>query len=73
MAWTPEETAQIKAAVLALIRGERVVTISFAGPPARQVSYGVVDLATLRAMLTEAEGTSGTATYRLASTRKGLG
>lgn len=73
MAWTLAERDQIKAAVLALATGKRAVTISYAGPPARSVDYGIADLEDLRALLAEAErDVGGGATYRLAATRKGL-
>lgn len=74
MAWTQAELDQVKAAVLALATGARVVTISYAGPPARSVSYGIVDLAQLRALQAEmTRELGGGTTYRLAATRKGLG
>lgn len=71
MAWTADEIAQIRAAVLALVTGTRVASVSYAGPPARSVSYQAADLPTLRSMLAEAEGASR-AGYRLATTRKGV-
>lgn len=74
MAWSQSDLDQVRAAVLALATGSRVVTISYAGPPARSVTYGIVDLAALRALLAEMTRELNTgATYRLASTRKGLG
>lgn len=73
MAWTQEEIAQVRAAVLALATGTRAVSVSYAGPPARSVSYGTVDLPNLRAMLADMERSAGSnPTYRLAATRKGL-
>lgn len=74
MAWTQSELDQVKAAVLALATGTRTVSISYAGPPARSETYGIVDLGSLRALLAEMTRELGTGTtYRLASTRKGLG
>jgi hypothetical protein len=74
MAWTAAEVAQVRAAVLALVTGTRVVSISYAGPPARSVSYQIADIGQLRAILAEMErSVAGTSSYRLASTRSGLG
>ena len=73
MAWSTEEVAQVRAAVLALATGSRTVSVSYAGPPARSVTYGIVELPELRALLADMErSTGGNPTYRLASTRKGL-
>ncbi|HET9063666.1 MAG TPA: gpW family head-tail joining protein [Candidatus Binatia bacterium] len=72
MAWTQAEADQIRAAVLALATGTRVASVSYAGPPARTVSYQAADLPTLRALLAEMEQSLRTSTYRLAATRKGL-
>lgn len=73
MAWTPDEVAQVRAAVLALAAGTRTVSVSYAGPPARSVSYGTANLGELRALLADMERSQGgNPTYRLASTRKGL-
>lgn len=55
MAWTPEEIAQVRAAVLDLTIGKRVVSVSYAGPPARSVQYHPADLGQLRSLLTEME------------------
>jgi len=73
MAWTADELAQVREAILALVTGARVVSISYAGPPARSVSYQIADLGQLRALLAEMQRGLGGTTYRLASTRKGLG
>lgn len=72
MSWTADELAQIRAAVLALATGTRVASVSYAGPPARSVSYQAADLPTLRAILAEAEQAQRSSNYRLAATRKGL-
>lgn len=74
MAWTQEDADAVRAAVRALATGTRVVSVSYAGPPARSVSYGIAQLGELRALLAEMQReVGGGATYRLASTRKGLG
>lgn len=73
MAWTDDEIAQVRAAILAIASGTRVVTVSYAGPPARSVTYQAADLKMLRELLAEMTGTSGDGpTYRLVGTRKGL-
>lgn len=73
MAWTQAEIEQVRAAVLALATGTRVVTVSYAGPPARSVQYGTAQLGELRDLLATMESsTSSTPGYRLATTRKGL-
>lgn len=73
MAWTKNELDQVRAAVMALATGARAVSVSYAGPPARTVSYGTVQLPELRALLADMERSQGDSpTYRLASTRKGL-
>lgn len=74
MAWSQSDLDQVKAAVLALATGTRAVSVSYTGPPARSVSYGIVDLAALRALLAEMQREiGGGTTYRLGATRKGLG
>lgn len=74
MAWTQADADAVRAAILKLVTGTRVVTVSYGGPPARSVTYQMADLQDLRAILAEIERTTGSgATYRLASTRKGLG
>lgn len=75
MAWTQEDVDAVKAAILKLATGERVVTVSYAGPPARSVTYHATDLASLRTLYSEMQGAVTAATgssYRLVTTRKGL-
>lgn len=73
MAWTTEEAASIRAAVLALATGTRVATVSYAGPPARSVQYGVADLDALRKLLAQAEASATAApTFRRAAFSKGF-
>ncbi len=75
MAWTQSELDQVRAAVLALATGARVATVSYAGPPARSVTYGTANLEELRDLLAEMEASvsnATTKTYRLATTRKGV-
>lgn len=77
MAWTQDEIDQVRAAIVALATGARVVSVSYAGPPARSVTYHATDLKTLRDLKAEMEqsaaAAAGRPTYRLAATRKGLG
>ena len=53
MAWTQADADAVRAAIVALASGTRVVTISYAGPPQRSVQYGVAELGQLRALLSE--------------------
>lgn len=72
--WTAADRDAIKAAVLDLATGKRTVTVSYAGPPARSVTYGIADLPALEALLAKVNAAvTGGATYRLGATRKGLG
>lgn len=65
MAWTQDEADQVRAAILALATGKRVVTVQYAGPPARQVQYHQTDLAELRKLLAEMEtATAGSSSGR---------
>lgn len=74
MAWTTSDADALRAAILKLATGTRVVTASYTGPPARQVSYQIGDLAKMRELLAEVDrSASGGTTYRLASVNKGLG
>jgi hypothetical protein len=73
MAWTQADADAVRAAILALASGTRVVTVSYAGPPARSVEYGAADLAELRRLLAEMERTaSGATTFRRVSFSKGF-
>lgn len=72
MEWTEAERDQVRAAILALITGQRVASVSYSGPPARSVSYEAVDLDQLRAILAEMNQSLRGSTYRLGATRKGL-
>jgi len=53
MAWTQADADAVRAAIVALAAGTRVVTVSYAGPPARSVTYGAAQLGELRALLSE--------------------
>lgn len=75
--WTQADVDKLKAAVLALASGEAVQTVSYAGPPARTVTYQSADLEKIRALLAEAvasvSASNGTRRgYRTATHRKGL-
>jgi hypothetical protein len=75
MPWTQADADAVRAAIVKLASGSRVAQVSYAGPPARSVSYHDVDLAELRRLLAEMEQAASitTSSYRLAVTRKGLG
>lgn len=72
--WTPDEIAQVRAGIIALATGTRVVTVTYAGPPARSIEYtGSGDLDKLRSLLAEMVASTAGTTYRLGATNKGLG
>lgn len=74
MPWTQADADAVRAAITKLAIGERVVSVSYAGPPARAVTYAAAQLDELRALLAEIQReVGGGATYRLGATRKGLG
>jgi hypothetical protein len=75
--WSAADIARLKAAVVALASGEAVQTVSYAGPPARTVTYQPADLTQMRALLAEMVASVNNATgarssYRYATTRKGF-
>ena len=68
--WTDEEITTLRAAV-----ASGILTVEYAGPPARRVTYQ--SLAEMRDLLAEMTASAtaeaaGGRSYRLASTRKGL-
>lgn len=69
MAWTQEDIDTLKAAVVS-----GVLTVSYAGPPARSITYqSLKEMRDLLAEMTAAVSSSTNGTpYRLAKTRKGL-
>lgn len=67
--WTTEERDQLKAAVLALATGARVVTVNYSGPPARSVTYGAASLDDLRKLLAEAEAAVGSSSNQRTTVR----
>lgn len=74
MPWTQDDADAVRAAIRKLAIGKRVVSVLFSGPPQRNVSYQMVELPTLRALLAEiTRELGGGATYRLGATRTGLG
>ena len=76
MPWTQADADAVREAILKLAAGTRVVTIKYAGPPARELTYQQADLKVLKELLAEMESVAAASTtggYRLASTRKGLG
>jgi hypothetical protein len=73
--WSPADIELVRQAVLALASGQRAVTVSYAGPPQRSVTYGTADLSQLRSLLAEMTTTAAAVAgqgYRLAATRKGV-
>lgn len=51
--WSEEDIAKLRAAIVALASGEKVQSVTYAGPPSRQVVYHATDLAEMRSLLTE--------------------
>jgi translation initiation factor 2 alpha subunit (eIF-2alpha) len=76
MAWQQADVDAVRAAITKLAIGDREVSISYAGPPARSVTYHETDLKSLRELLAQMESdlqrAAGAPTYRLGATRKGL-
>lgn len=71
--WTADEIAQVRAAVLALAAGTRTITVSYAGPPARSVTYAAADLPQLRSLLAEMERkANGKPSFRRTTYGKGF-
>lgn len=62
-AWTAEEIASVRAAIVALASGQRAASISYAGPPARSVTYVPAQLGELRALLASMEQQANTAPH----------
>jgi hypothetical protein len=66
MAWSQTDIDTLRAAV-----ASGVLSVSYAGPPARSITYQ--SLKDMRELLAEMTATSAAGTpYRLAATRKGL-
>lgn len=64
----------MQAAIRDLVIGKRVVSVSFAGPPARSVTYQMAQLKELQSVLAQINRELGTGpTYRLGATNSGLG
>lgn len=66
MAWTQADIDALKAAM-----ATGALSVSYAGPPARSITYR--SLAEMQSLLAQMQASvSGATPYRLASTRKGL-
>jgi hypothetical protein len=73
MAWTQADADAVRAAIVALATGKRVVTVEYAGPPQRSVTYAAAQLPELQDLLGQMTASLNTAPgYRIAVTRKGL-
>ena len=71
--YTQDDLTQVTAAIVALATGSRVVTVTYAGPPQRSVTYGFANLTDLRALQAEIQrDLQGTPTYRRVSFNKGF-
>ena len=72
--YTQGDLIQVTAAIMALATGQRAITVSYAGPPARSVTYGIAQLGELRALQAEiARDINGAPTFRRVSFNKGFG
>lgn len=73
MAYTAADQAAVRASIMALVRGERVVSVSVDG---QTVQYQAGDLDKLRALDSEIsrslQATTGRRSYYVISTGKGL-
>jgi hypothetical protein len=66
MAWSQEEIDKLRGAI-----ASGILTVTYAGPPARSVTYQ--SLREMRDLLAEMTASSSAGTpYRVAATRKGL-
>lgn len=66
--WTQDDLDTLKAAA-----AKGVLTVEYAGPPARKVTYQSLDAMLRLIDRMRRELNLGAPTYRLAATRKGLG
>lgn len=64
--WTEGDIATLEAAI-----GSGILSVNFAGPPARSITYQSTD-AMLKALAIMKQAVRGGSSYRLAATRKGL-
>lgn len=73
MAWMQTDADAVRAAVVALATGARVVTVSYAGPPARSVQYAAAQLDELRSLLAQMDRQlAATPSFRRVSFSKGF-
>lgn len=71
--WSEEDIATLKAAILALASGEKVQTVRYSGPPAREMTYHPVQLPEMRKLLDSiVREVRGTTTYRRVAFDKGF-
>lgn len=73
-AWSDEDRAKLKQAILDLAMGVATVRVRYDGPPMREVEYQQRNLGELRKLLADMEAGSGTAPRRrYVSHSKGFG
>ena len=71
--YTSADLVSVTNAIRALMTGTRTVTVTFAGPPQRSVTYAAASLGELRALQAEIQReVNGTPTYRRISFNKGF-
>ncbi|WP_084668114.1 gpW family head-tail joining protein [Myxococcus stipitatus] len=73
MAWTADDIAKLRAAIVALASGSAVQSVTYNGPPSRSVTYKQANLSEMRELLVEMErSVSGGPRYIRLGTSKGL-
>jgi hypothetical protein len=73
MAWQQSDADAVRAAIVDLASGKRVVTVTYAGPPQRSVEYASAQLPELRSLLAEMDRQlKRTPTYSVVSFNKGF-
>ena len=74
MPYTQADADAVREAILKLSIGRREVSVSFAGPPARSITYQMVQLSELKELLAEINRSIGSGpSFRLGATNKGRG
>lgn len=71
--YTTSDLTTVKNAIIELASGARTVTVTYAGPPSRSITYAAAQLPQLRELLSEIQRDLNNApTYRRTSFNKGF-
>jgi hypothetical protein len=71
--YTSDDLVAVTNAIRSLMTGSRAVTVTYAGPPQRSVTYAAVNLGELRALQAEIQReVNGSPTFRRISFAKGF-